>query len=132
VSAYNRLNVHSVLVRNCSTHGIRFKLFCFCSGLPGCTNLISFNLLCHFTGGRFLNNFYLESVSEYCLHNMFHATLFANTIPETVIPCFFQHYRILLLIAIVYIKEMLPLLFAVVYGTHEKYVLSYWPNQKTK
>jgi len=37
-----------------------------------------------------------------------------------------------MLIAIVYIKEMLPLPFAVVYGTHEKNVLSYWPNQKTK
>ena len=63
---------------------------------------------------------------------MFHTIVFANTILETVIPCFFQHYSILMLIAIVYMKEMLPLPFAVVYGTHEKYVLSYWPNQKTK
>jgi len=31
-----------------------------------------------------------------------------------------QNYRTLMLIAIVYIKEMLPLPFAVVYGTHEK------------
>jgi len=41
-----------------------------------------------------------------------------------------QHYRTLMLIAIVYIKEMLPLPFAVVYGTHDKYVLSYWPDKK--
>jgi len=51
---------------------------------------------------------------------MFHTTVFANTILETVIPCLFQHYRILVLIAIEYIKEMLSLPFAVVYGTHEK------------
>jgi len=62
---------------------------------------------------------------------MFHTTVFANTILETVTPCFFQHYRISMLIAIVYIKEMLPLRFAVVYGTHEKYGLSYWPNKKS-
>jgi len=54
---------------------------------------------------------------------MFHTTVFANSNLETVIPCFFQHYRTLILIAIVYIKEMLPLPFAVVYGTHEKICL---------
>jgi len=34
------------------------------------------------------------------------------------------------LIAIVDIKEMPPLPFTVVYGTHGTWVLAYWPNKK--
>jgi len=88
------------IFRNCSTHGIRFKLSCFCSGLLGCTSLKSLNLLCHFTGDRFTENL----CRNIACSNMFHTAAFVNAMLETLIPCFFQHYRILVPIVIVNIK----------------------------
>jgi len=99
----------------------------------GCTNVFkSLSLLCDFSYDRFLNKFAENLCRNIACSNMFHIIVFANTILEMVIPCSFQHYRISALTAIVNIKGMPPLLFTVVYGTHEKCVLSCWPSHKTK